>query len=259
MRIALGISYDGGQFHGWQKQPNCRTVQGELERALSQVADSPIVIHAAGRTDTGVHATGQVIHFDCDNERSARAWVYGTNSYLPHDITVGWAKYVDAEFHARHTATARRYQYYIYNHPIRPSLFVHHLTWHYRPLDVEAMHQAAQQLLGEKDFTSFRSIECQSTSSKRSIYTFDIKRRGDLVILDITANAFLHHMVRNLAGTLMLIGSGKYHIDWIAEVLAAKNRCYAGETAPAYGLYLVHVQYPAELALPNPPALPSYF
>ncbi len=259
MKIALGVSYNGSQFHGWQRQPDCRTVQGDLEQALSHVADCPITLQGAGRTDTGVHATGQVIHIDCEVQRSTRAWVFGVNSRLPHDVSVVWAKQVDEQFHSRFSALARTYYYYIHNHPVRSSLFAHHLTWQYRPLDADAMHQAAQHLLGEQDFASFRSIQCQSKTSMRCIHEINVSRHGDLVVLSVKANAFLHHMVRNVVGTLMTVGVGKQEPDWIKQVLAAKNRCHAGETAPAYGLYLVHVDYPPEPALPNPISLPTFF
>ncbi|KTC79296.1 tRNA pseudouridine(38-40) synthase TruA [Legionella sp. PATHC038] len=249
MRIALVLEYDGSQYHGWQAQTGLHTVQQAVEHALSKVADSPISVVCAGRTDTGVHATNQVIHFDCDKVRSIRAWIHGANSFLPKDICVKWGKELSEEFHARYSATARRYRYVIYNGAIRPALFRSNVTWQYRQLDHRQMHQAAQVLLGENDFTSFRSVECQSNTPMRNIHKLQVSRMGDLVIIDITANAFLHHMVRNIAGVLIAVGSGKHPVSWVDEVLKAKDRRLGAETAPAYGLYLVQVTYPQEFSI----------
>ncbi len=214
MRLALGVEYDGASFHGWQSQKTLRTVQGVLEAALSHVADNEVHVHCAGRTDTGVHATGQVVHFDTNVHRSIRAWTYGTNAKLPKDVTVRWVKQVDDQFHARYSATARHYRYIIYNHSIRPSLYQHNVAWHYRQLDQQKMAIAAQSFLGEHDFTSFRAVGCQSKTPFRRITEFSVVRRGDLIILDIKANAFLHHMVRNLVGVLLDIGSGRQEVSW---------------------------------------------
>ncbi len=200
MRIALMVEYDGSQFHGWQSQNGLRTVQHALEEALSKIASQQINIVGAGRTDTGVHATSQFIHFDCLAERSIRSWIYGTNSYLPKDVCVKWGRFMPPEFHARHTALSRQYRYIIYNAPIRPALLRSRVTWQYRHLDHHLMHEASQYLLGEQDFTSFRSIECQSRSPMRNIHHLQVLRQGDFIVIDITANAFLHHMVRNIAG-----------------------------------------------------------
>ncbi|MCW8410346.1 tRNA pseudouridine(38-40) synthase TruA [Legionella sp. PATHC035] len=249
MRIALVLEYDGSQYHGWQAQTGLHTVQQAVEHALSKVADSPISVVCAGRTDTGVHATNQVIHFDCDKVRSIRAWIHGANSFLPKDICVKWGKELSEEFHARYSATARRYRYVIYNGAIRPAIFRSNVTWQYRQLDHRQMHQAAQVLLGENDFTSFRSVECQSNTPMRNIHKLQVSRMGDLVIIDITANAFLHHMVRNIAGVLIAVGSGKHPVSWVDEVLKAKDRRLGAETAPAYGLYLVQVTYPQEFSI----------
>ena len=249
MRIALVVEYDGSQYHGWQAQTGLHTVQQRLEQALSKVADIPVTVACAGRTDTGVHATNQVVHFDCDKERSMRSWIYGTNSFLPKDICVKWGKEMPDSFHARYSAVSRRYRYVIYNASIRPALLRSNVTWQYRQLDHRAMHQAAQLLLGEHDFTSFRSVECQSKTPMRSILKVEVSRQSDLVILDITANAFLHHMVRNIAGVLIAVGSGKQPVDWVEQVLKAKDRKLGAETAPAYGLYLVQVAYPKEFGL----------
>lgn len=249
MRIALVVEYDGSGFHGWQAQSGLRTVQGVLESALSQVADHPVTVMCAGRTDTGVHATHQVIHFDDDAVRTLRAWVHGANAYLPKDVCVKFGKEVSEQFHARYTATARRYRYFIYNTPIRPALQHRNATWQYRPLDHRVMQAAGQTLIGEHDFTSFRSVECQSKTPMRNVHQLEVTRKGDLVMIDITANAFLHHMVRNIAGVLMAVGAGRKPASWVSEVLHAKDRRMGAETASPYGLYLVSVTYPAEFGI----------
>jgi tRNA pseudouridine38-40 synthase len=258
MRMALVLEYDGSRYHGWQAQTGLHTVQQAVENALSKVADSPISVICAGRTDTGVHATNQVIHFDTDKERSIRAWIHGANSFLPKDICVKWGKELPETFHARYSATARRYRYVIYNGAIRPALLRSNITWQYRQLDHRLMHEGAQILLGENDFTSFRSVECQSKTPMRNIHKLQVTRTNDLLVIDITANAFLHHMVRNIAGVLIAVGSGKHPVSWVEEVLKAKDRRLGAETAPSYGLYLVEVTYPQEFAvLQNPPG-PSF-
>jgi tRNA pseudouridine38-40 synthase len=258
MRIGLVLEYDGSQYHGWQAQNGLHTVQQAVEHALSRVADSPISVICAGRTDTGVHATNQVIHFDTDKERSIRAWIHGVNSFLPKNICVKWGKELPEEFHARYSATARRYRYVIYNGAIRPALLRSNVTWQYRQLDHRLMHQAAQVLLGENDFTSFRSVQCQSNTPMRNIHNLQVTRTNDLVIIDITANAFLHHMVRNIAGVLIAVGSGKHPVSWVEEVLKAKDRRLGAETAPSYGLYLVHVTYPQHFAVLQSSLGPSF-
>lgn len=249
MRIALVVEYDGSRYHGWQAQTGLHTVQQAVEQALSRVADSTISVICAGRTDTGVHATNQVIHFDTDKERTIRAWIHGVNSHLPKDICVKWGKEAKDDFHARYSALSRRYKYIIFNGVIRPALYRSNITWQYRQLDHRLMHQAAQKLLGEQDFTSFRSVECQSKTPMRNVHQIQVLRHGDNLIIDITANAFLHHMVRNIAGVLIAIGSGKHPVTWVEEVLAAKDRRIGAETAPAYGLYLVQVAYPPEFGI----------
>lgn len=251
MRIALGIEYDGSYFHGWQKQPGLRTVQGEIESAISKVANEPIQLHCAGRTDTGVHATGQVIHFDTSAVRADRAWIFGGNSNLPKDISIRWGLMVDEQFHARFSALSRRYVYVIYNYRIRKSLLSNYFAWQYRELNTDLMAQAAALLIGEHDFTSFRALECQAHSPVRNILNFTVERRGALVIIDVMANAFLHHMVRNMVGSLIAVGSGRQDLAWIDEILAAKDRAKAAETAPAYGLYLVEVKYPDHYDFPT--------
>lgn len=250
MRVALGIEYDGSDFFGWQAQPQMKTIQGTIEDALSQVANEPIQIICAGRTDAGVHATGQVIHFDTKAKRHTDAWMYGTNTKLPSSIAVRWSRQVDYSFHARFKAISRRYRYVIFNHPVRPALLHERVSWHYYPLDIERMRTAASFLLGEQDFSSFRSSKCNSNSPMRNITDFVIHRRGDYVIFEIEANAFLHHMVRNIAGTLMKIGAGFRDAAWMQEVLEAKSRKAAAETAPAGGLYLIAVRYPEPYIFP---------
>ena len=259
MRIALGVEYDGSPFHGWQDQTGLHTIQGCLTKAISSIANHDVQIHAAGRTDTGVHATGQVIHFDTDVHRHLKSWIYGCNSNMPGSISVRWAQEVSDEFHARHTATARRYRYVVFNHSIRPAIRRTSVSWHYRPLDHELMHKTAQILLGEHDFTSFRASECQSKTPNRNIHSISVVRQNDCVMIDITANAFLHHMVRNIAGSLMSVGSGKQTAEWLGEVLEAKDRKMGAETASPYGLYLVEVKYPEQFALPLSDLGPMFF
>lgn len=249
MRVALGLEYDGSQYHGWQAQSGLRTVQQAVEQALSKVADSEVSVVCAGRTDTGVHATNQFIHFDCDKERTIRAWIHGANSFLPKDVCVKWGREMPDDFHARYSATARRYRYIIYNSPIRPALLRSSVTWQYRQLNHKIMMQGGQVLLGENDYTSFRSVECQSNTPMRNIHQLEVKRQGNLIIIDITANAFLHHMVRNIAGVLIAVGAGKKPVGWVEEVLHAKDRRLGAETAPPYGLYLVSVTYPAQFSV----------
>ncbi|HVE44116.1 MAG TPA: tRNA pseudouridine(38-40) synthase TruA [Gammaproteobacteria bacterium] len=250
MRIALGIEYDGRSFHGWQAQRDLPTVQAVLEEALSHVANERIVLFCAGRTDAGVHATGQVVHFNTKAKRHIDAWTWGTNSRLPPSVTVCWARQVDFSFHARFSAVSRRYRYIIYNHPVRPGILHHRVTWHYYPLDVMRMRVAGSYLLGEQDFSSFRSSQCNANSPMRHIIDFQIEQKGPYLMLEIEANAFLHHMVRNIVGVLMRIGSGLKDPSWMEEVLAAKNRRAAAETSPADGLYLIQVRYPAPYIFP---------
>lgn len=256
MRIALSVEYDGTRYHGWQAQTGLHTVQQVLESALSNIADTNISVVCAGRTDTGVHATNQVIHFDCDNERSIRSWIHGANSCLPKDVCVKWGREMPDDFHARYSALSRRYRYVIYNSSIRPALLRSNVTWQYRQLNHRDMHDAGQTLLGENDFTSFRSVECQSNTPMRKVSRLQVSRHNDLVVIDITANAFLHHMVRNIAGVLIAVGSGKKTVSWVSEVLHAKDRRMGAETAPAYGLYLVQVEYPKEFGVIQSPPGP---
>lgn len=252
MRIALGIEYDGSAFYGWQTQRNLRTVQEDLENAISEIANHRVQIFCAGRTDAGVHATGQVIHFDTEAERPLRAWREGVNTHLASAISVKWSVVVDDEFHARFSATARRYRYVIYNHSSRPAILYNKVTWYFRKLDVGKMHQAAQSLLGECDFTAFRSSQCESNTPMRNIHEIHVSRHGDFVIIEVEANAFLHHMVRNIVGVLLPVGIGARPPEWVGTVLAAKDRRLAGETADAAGLYLYRVKYPEKYAFPDP-------
>ena len=249
-RFALGLEYDGRAYSGWQHQPGLQTVQDALQRALSRVADAPVECVCAGRTDAGVHALGQVVHFDSAAVRSERGWRLGANSYLPGDIAVTWLREVPEHFHARFGALARSYRYVILNRESRPALAQGRATWERRPLDAARMHAAAQVLLGEHDFSAFRAVECQAKSPMRKMETLRVARSGEWVSIDVTANAFLHHMVRNIAGLLLAVGTGDSPPTRVASVLAGRDRTASAATAPADGLYLAAVRYPAELGLP---------
>lgn len=250
MRIVLGVEYDGTEYSGWQSQQGSRTVQDEVQKAISYVADRPLQIVCAGRTDSGVHAFGQVVHFDTGVIRSERSWVMGCNSNLPGDINIGWAMETNEDFHARFSALSRRYRYVILNRPTRSAIHQHRACWHHQPLNEEYMSQAARYFLGEHDFTSFRAVACQAPHAIRHIHQIDVQRDGEIIILTIEANAFLHHMVRNIVGTLLKIGEGEQAPDWVKTLLAAKDRSLAAATAPAHGLYLLSVQYPDRFSLP---------
>lgn len=252
MRVALGIEYDGSRFHGWQRQGHDpQTVQEVLERALASVAAEPVTVICAGRTDAGVHGIGQVVHFDTQAQRSNRGWVFGSNTHLPDQVAIRWARPVPDTFHARYSALRRSYRYVIYNRPTRPALGLHHMTWQYRPLDAERMQEAGQALLGEHDFSTFRSAGCQSRTPMRCVESLSVVRQGDLVVVEVTANAFLQHMVRNMVGALMAVGTGKYPVSWVAEVLVTRDRTQADITAAPNGLYFLRVDYPAEFSLPT--------
>lgn len=251
MRIALGLEYNGTGFAGWQRQDKGRTVQATVERALSKIANGPVLTQCAGRTDAGVHACAQVVHFNCTATRSERAWVLGTNSALPRDVSIQWARAVHDDFHARFSAEARAYRYVICNRATRPGLMAGKVTHIHSPLDVTAMDAAARCLLGEQDFSSFRAAGCQARHAVREVQAIAVRRAGEFVILTITANAFLQHMVRNIVGTLLPVGQGSRDPDWVAQVLAARNRAAAGVTAPPDGLYLVAVRYPERFGLPS--------
>ncbi len=251
-RIALGVEYKGARYRGWQRQSiGVPSVQQALEDALSRVADAPVSVLCAGRTDAAVHACGQVVHFDTRAVRSERAWTMGSNLNLPRDISVTWAREMPAHFHARFKAMARRYRYVIYNDPIRPAHLAEEVTWNHRPLDVERMAEAAQCLVGVHDFSAFRASQCQAKSPVKHLHHLRVTRHGQMIVLDIRASAFLHHMVRNIAGVLMTIGAGERPVAWAREVLESLDRRQGGVTAHPYGLYLVQVEYPDEYVLPQ--------
>lgn len=249
MRIALGVEYNGSQFCGWQRQSNADSVQQRLENAISIVANTPTVTTTAGRTDTGVHATEQVVHFDCDNERELKAWVMGVNSNLPHSISVLWAKRVEDDFHARYSAQSRRYRYVIFNNPTRPALLDQLVTWEYAALDVHKMQRAAECLLGKHDFTSYRTVHCQANSPIRTIEEITFHKHNEFIFMDILADAYLHHMVRNIMGVLIAIGRGERAESWSLAVLQKRDRTVGGVTAAAAGLYLVKVHYEEKYGL----------
>jgi tRNA pseudouridine38-40 synthase len=250
MRIAIGIAYDGRPFDGWQSQPSGNTVQDRLEAALAEIAGAAVRVTAAGRTDAGVHATAQVVHFDVDVARPESAWVRGTNAHLPDAIAVQWAIEVDPDFHARFSATSRSYGYLLYNHPVRPAVFRGKVGWFHLPLDVEAMRTASRCLLGEHDFSAFRAAECQAKTPVKALQRIAIERRGHYVALEFTANAFLHHMVRNIVGCLVHVGKGAEPPEWLQDVLEGRDRARAAPTFPADGLYLTSVTYPERWNLP---------
>ena len=258
MRLALVVEYDGTRYHGWQRQDHADSVQERLERALSRVADHPVNVLCAGRTDRGVHATQQVVHFDTDAVRPLRGWLLGALQHLPADISLAGAVEVDESFHARYSATARSYRYVILNRLTRSAIHANRVTWWYQPLDAQRMHTAAQALVGRHDFTSFRGRDCQARTPIRTLESIRVQRQGDYLYVDITANAFLHHMVRNIVGTLLPIGSGERSIEFVPDALARLNRDAAGITAPAEGLYLVQVRYPEQPDLPNTPRAPIF-
>lgn len=251
MRIAAILEYDGANFSGWQRQDQVRSVQGVIEEALSKVANEPIQVTVAGRTDTGVHAIGQVIHFDTSAVRSDYSWLRGTNTNLPADVALLWAGPVDDGFHARYSATGRHYHYIILNRPVRPTYLAQRVTHEYRPLDIMRMQQGARHLLGKHDFTSFRATECQAKSPVRELRMLDVERQQEFVHIRVQANAFLHHMVRNIAGVLMTIGTGEREPDWARDVLVARDRKAGGVTAAADGLYLASVSYPDSAKIPE--------
>jgi tRNA pseudouridine38-40 synthase len=250
MRIAISLEYDGGAFCGWQTQPGGCAVQDALERALAEFAGSPVATVCAGRTDAGVHATAQVVHFDAPVERPLDAWVRGVNAHLPETVAVRWARAVPADFHARFSATGRGYDYWLLNDPVRSPLHAGRVGWVFRPLNAVAMQAAAGLLLGTHDFTSFRAAECQAASPVRELRALTVERHGRLIRVRALANAFLHHMVRNLVGTLVTVGLGRQPPGWAREVLDARDRSVAAPTFAAAGLYLTRVDYDPMLGLP---------
>jgi tRNA pseudouridine38-40 synthase len=251
MRIALGVEYEGSGFCGWQTQPDGCAVQNRLETALAQIAGTPVSTICAGRTDTGVHALAQVVHFDCAVERPESAWVRGVNALLPPAIAVTWAKPVADTFHARFSATARHYRYVLLNHPVRPAADHARVGWFHAPLDVARMREAAGSLLGEHDFSAFRSSQCQAKSPVRTLTQLGVQTQGTYIVFDLCANGFLHHMVRNIIGSLVYIGSGRQPPAWMHKLLAARDRTEAAPTFEAAGLYLTDVDYDAAWQLPQ--------
>lgn len=253
MRYAMGVEYDGGEFRGWQQlgEHGGPSVQAALQDALSSVAAAPVQVVCAGRTDAGVHGECQVVHFDSAAPREPRGWMLGTTARLPPSVAVRWCVPVDGAFNARFSARARRYRYRLLNRQVRPALYRQTLSWERRPLDAATMHAAAQALLGEHDFGAFRSVQCQALHARRELQRIAVTRVGEIVEVSVQANAFLHHMVRNIVGSLMLVGAGEKPVEWIAELLAARDRTRAGPTAPAQGLVFIGPLYPSEWQLPD--------
>lgn len=258
-RYALGIEFNGAAYRGWQtQQVGIASVQHTLEQALSQVANHPVIVHAAGRTDAGVHASNMVVHFDSASIRAERGWVMGTNALLPDDIAVRWIQPMPDAFHARFRAIARRYRYVLFNHPYRPALLAGQVTHVYQPLDFARMQAAAAKLVGTHNFSSFRAVACQSNQPVRTVKHADLTQRGQLIILDIQADGFLHHMVRNIIGVLIAIGTGEQPVEWVDYLLSIQDRKQAGVTAPPDGLYFIQAYYPPEFALPDVPLGPVW-
>lgn len=251
MRVALGVEYDGRPFNGWQSQADGQTVQDTLQHALSQISGDPISVIAAGRTDTGVHALEQVVHFDTQAQRPLTAWVRGANALLPGSIAVRWAHPVPDEFHARFSAHGRSYRYLLINRATRPAIDAGKVGWYHAPLDEVKMRVAALQLIGEHDFSAFRAAQCQAKSPVKHLRQLDISRQGEMLIFDVSADAFLHHMVRNMVGGLVYVGKGKFPPDWLAEVLASRDRSLAAPTFAPDGLYLRSITYDAKWGLPQ--------
>ncbi|MGH8677975.1 MAG: tRNA pseudouridine(38-40) synthase TruA [Burkholderiales bacterium] len=253
MRLALGLEYDGSAFCGWQTQPDGCSVQDVVEAALATIAGHRVGAICAGRTDAGVHALAQVMHFDAAAIRPLTAWTRGVNALLPETVSVVWAREVDPQFHARYCATSRRYTYFLLNRSQRPGLFADKVGWLHVPLDADSMRRAAQFLVGEHDFSAFRSAQCQARSPMREMRLITIARRGDLIRMDFIANAFLHHMVRNIVGSLVYVGCGNYPPEWILDLRDSRDRTRSAPTFSAAGLYLSAVEYESRWALPTPP------
>jgi tRNA pseudouridine38-40 synthase len=251
IRIAIGLEYDGSRFLGWQTQPGGGAIQDVIQRALAAIAGEPVTVTGAGRTDRGVHASAQIAHFDTHAVRPETAWVRGVNSFLPESIAVLWARPVDREFHARFSAIARTYRYRLINRPVRPALDARHAGWYHARLDVAAMREAAHALVGEHDFSAFRAAECQAKTPVRTVHSINIDERAGEIDFVIRANAFLHHMVRNIVGSLVYVGAGKQPPRWIAELLASRDRNKAAPTFAPEGLYLEKIEYDAKWGLPR--------
>ena len=259
MRFALGIDYEGTHYRGWQtQQEGVPSIQSTIEDVLSRIADHPVTIHAAGRTDAGVHASGMVAHFDTHAIRGHKSWLLGSNTWLPKDIALRWIHPVSEDFHARFKAVARRYRYIIFNSGQRSSQLAGKVTWHYHPLNFDRMKIAASYLVGQHNFNSFRAVGCQSRNPNRHVHFLNLTKRGSLIILDIQADGFLHHMVRNIAGVLMAIGEGKAEPEWVQELLRVQDRTQGGVTASGSGLYFVDALYPPEFELPKEPLGPLW-
>ncbi|MGA2550425.1 MAG: tRNA pseudouridine(38-40) synthase TruA [Burkholderiaceae bacterium] len=258
-RFALGIQYDGRPWQGWQSQPGANTVQDQLEAALARFTTEAVRVIAAGRTDAGVHALGQVVHFECSAVRPEHGWIRGLNSLLPQSISVTWASSVPAAFHARFSAISRTYQYVLYLSPIRSPFVQGRAGWFYLDLDLEAMREAAGYLVGRHDFSALRSAQCQAKSPVKTIHRLDLERHGDFILVTVCADAFLHHMVRNAMGCLIAVGRKQYSAAWVASILEARERDKAAPTFMPDGLYLAAVEYPSEFALPKAPPLESVF
>lgn len=250
MRIAAGVCYDGSRFDGWQSQPSGNTVQDHLERSLARIAGSSVRVTAAGRTDAGVHATGQVFHFDVEVARPEAAWVRGTNAFLPDAIAVQWAVPVDEKFHARFSAVARTYRYVLFAHPVRPSVLAPYVGWFHHPLDAAAMGEGARHLVGRHDFSAFRAAECQAKSPVRNLHSATIETRGPYIVIELRADAFLHHMVRNIVGALVYVGCARQPPEWIAQLRDGRNRGAGAPTFSPNGLYLARVEYGPEWTFP---------
>lgn len=256
--VALGIEYLGTHYCGWQRQSHAKSVQETLEKVLSTIADEPIQVNCAGRTDTGVHATGQVVNFQCSKSRPEKAWILGANTQLSDDIAVRWVQSVPEDFHARFSATARRYRYIIANTKAKPAILNSGLTWVRQSLDIDAMNQASKHFLGEQSFAAFQASSCQSPTAMRNIHHLKVYKVGSYLVIDIKANAFLHHMVRNIAGTLITIGRGIEKPEWTKFLLDSQDRTLAAATASPNGLYLVSVDYPSEYEIPELPVGPLF-
>lgn len=251
VKIVLVLEYNGEHYHGWQNQPACRSIQSELETAVSQIAGIETRVIAAGRTDAGVHALYQVVHFETVAQRPLSAWVRGVNAFLPEDIAVLWASEVDETFHARYCAIERRYLYCLLNHPVRPGLCQGRVGWFHGPLDLEKMQRAADMLLGEHDFSAFRTAECQAKNPVRTMTMVDVRQQGHFVLFEFRANGFLHHMVRNIVGSLIYIGQEKYSPEWMRELMRNRDRTQAAPTFSPHGLYLAGVTYDEKWKLPD--------
>jgi tRNA pseudouridine38-40 synthase len=258
-RIALGIEYDGRGFCGWQTQPGGCAIQDHVERALAEIHGVPVHTVTAGRTDAGVHALGQVVHFDALNARPESAWVKGVNAHLPTGISVLWAKPVPSNFDARHRALERAYRYVLLNRPARPAMLAGRVGWVHGALDDRAMAEAASRLLGVHDFSAFRAAECQARSPIRELRRASLTRQGEFLCFEFRANAFLHHQIRNMVGALVWVGLGRRPVEWVSEVLESRNRSLGAATFAPDGLYLVEVRYDASLALPEPSTTMPFF